>query len=583
MSDMNASERNATRRSFLKAAGATMMGVAATAGCLGLSSCSSPTTPSGQKMAGGIGKVDVDVYTDVFPVKTRNIPVIDVETDMRRRGTVAFENREIAESEIARTEECDVLVIGCGITGSCAALAASDDPNTKVICIEKMDVGRGIFEGMGVIGGKVMTEAGNFVDPAEMADITYFAANYRLPIDPVQVWVNRSGEAADWLQERFDEGDAQIKTYYKKTKDSAHGFYAPQTDLAFKSETFSEQTTSNAGGTGIFIVADLANTLSKRANADLRYNTPAVQLEREEGGRVTGAIARDADGYFRINAKNGVILATGGYDANPDMLKAWCRAEDVTNCSSWAPTLGTTGDGHLMGLKVGGKMDPIPHSVMNFCWGSPDAYYSTCFGIRDVMSGGAMINEAGRRFCSESLPYQAKANAIAAQKGYGESCWSVFGANSLGKDPETTRENLQRFIDKGWCFEADTLEGLAEAMGVPAETFVAEIERFNGFVANGKDEDFNRPMDATTQGVTSAPYYALMHQQSILATCSGLEVNADCNVIDYDNQVIEGLYAAGNASGGMFSGSYPRHIFGPSVGRCITFGYVAGKNASKGA
>lgn len=574
-----------TRRGFLKTAGFGMLGLAATTGAFGLSGCSASaaTTDSGMKMAGGIGKPDTSIYTDLFSVPTRSIPVLDVETDMDRHGNVAFEAREIAESEIVRTLDCDVLVIGCGITGSCAALSASDDASKHVVCIEKMDVGRGVFEGMGTVGGKVMTEAGNVVDPAEMADKAYFAADYRVPVDPIQTWVHRSGEASDWLQERFDEGEMQIKQYFKKENANSHGFDVPQTEIAFKSDQFTEKTLSNAGGTGLYIVKDLSNTLSKRSNVELYYSTPAVKLERGEDGRVTGAIARNDEGYVRINAKGGVVLATGGYDANPDMMKAWCRPEDIANSASWCPTLGTTGDGHLMGLEVGAAMDPIPHAVMNFNWGSPDAFYASCFGISSGLSNGILVNERGRRFCSESLPFQARGNAISAQAHYGANCWSVFGSNALGKEPEKTVEALQPFVEKGWCVTAETPQALAEAMGVPGESLAATIERYNGFVAAKKDDDFNKPIKDTTLPVEGAPFFALKHQQSILATVSGLIVDGDCRVLDYDNQVIEGLYAAGNASGGMYSGNYPRHIFGPSIGRCVTFGYVAGQNAAKEA
>ena len=77
-------------------------------------------------------------------------------------------------------------------------------------------------------------------------------------------------------------------------------------------------------------------------------------------------------------------------------------------------------------------------------------------------------------------------------------------------------------------------------------------------------------------------FYALRNQSCILATVSSLVVNYSCHVLDYDNKPIEGLYAAGGNSGGFFAGEYPRHVFGPSVGRCVTFGYVSGQNAAKG-
>ena len=85
---------------------------------------------------------------------------------------------------------------------------------------------------------------------------------------------------------------------------------------------------------------------------------------------------KNPDGsYGRINAGKGVILATGGYDANPELMEAWTRPEDYATSSWWNPGWGTTGDGHLMGIKVGAQMDPCPQPVMNFRWGNPDSFF----------------------------------------------------------------------------------------------------------------------------------------------------------------------------------------------------------------
>ena len=197
-----------SRRGFMRAAGLSLIGAAAAGGALSLAGCSSDNAQGGVAVEnkGGCGDFNESLYTDAFPVKTRNVPVIDVESGIVRQGNVAFEMRNIAENEIVRTEETDVLVCGCGLTGSVAALAASDDGETRVLCIEKMSKGRGMFEGMGVIGGSVMEAAGNEVDKAEMMDRMRHAAYYRVPIDPIKLWADRSGEAADWLQEKFDEG-----------------------------------------------------------------------------------------------------------------------------------------------------------------------------------------------------------------------------------------------------------------------------------------------------------------------------------------------------------------------------------------
>lgn len=574
-----------SRRNFLKAAGFGVLAAAASTGAFSMANPSAayasdalPATKSGvTDFSDTMG-----MYNDVFPVKMRYIPVRDVESDLDRQGNVAFEMRDFDESEITRTEDTDVLVIGAGITGTCAALAASDDGTTQVLCIEKMSEGRGMFEGMGVVGGKKMAEAGNNVDKAEAMDAMRNAAYYRVPVDPIKLWGDRSGEAADWLQERFDEGEGEIETYFKKGNPNSHFFPSVQTEIAFRSPQWSEQTTSNAGGAGIFIVKDLANTFSQRSNATLRYRNAGVKLERGDDGRVTGAICKDSEGYYRVNAKKGVILATGGFDANPQMLKAWCRPEDMTNYGSWCPNYGTTGDGQLMGLAIGGQMDPLPACVMNFDMGNEDAFYSSSTGMRPFI-GGIFINEKGVRFASESMPFQARSNAISAQKNFGEKTWRVVGSDQITVTGEELEKSVNKFEEikaKGWAFESDSIEGLAEQMGCDPATLKESIERFNGFVDAGKDEDFNRPMNGVTK-VTGDKYYATMYQSAILATVSGLVVDYYCHVLDYDNEVIPGLYAAGGASGGFFSGNYPRHIFGPSIGRCVTFGYVSGQNAAQ--
>lgn len=570
-----------SRRDFLKASGIAMLGAAAAAGAFGaqVAFADEEAVATYQPTKGVTNFNETDgMYAEVFPKDVRYIPVIDAKTDMKRQGKVAFELREIGADEITRTEETDVLVAGAGITGTCAALSASDDGTTQVMCVEKMDVGRGMFEGMGVAGGKAMTEAGYEANVVDAMDALRHAALYRVPVDPIMLWGRRSGEAADWLQEKFDEGEGQIQEAFHENKPNAHGFDVPQTEITFSSPQWSEQTLKNAGGAGIYIVRDLANTLSKRANVDLRYKTPIVQLIREDGGRVTGAICKDAEGYFQVNAKKGVILCTGGFDANPAMLKAWCRPEDICNAASWCPNYGTTGDGQLMGLAIGGQVDPLPAAVMNFDFGSPDSFYSSNLGITSLVAGGLMINEKGIRFASEALPFEARSNAISAQAHYGENCWRVASSAQVA-NPDVL-EALKPFEEKGWAFQAPSLEELAQMMDVPAETLVASIERFNGFVDAGLDEDFGRPMEGVKK-VEGDTYYAVKHQSSILATVSGLLVDYNCNVLDYDDNPIPGLYAAGGASGGFFSGNYPRHIFGPSIGRCVTFGYVSGQSAAK--
>ena len=128
-------------------------------------------------------------------------------------------------------------------------------------------------------------------------------------------------------------------------------------------------------------------------NLEIRYEMPAVQLIREDGGRVIGCIAKNGDGYVRINASKGVLLATGGYDANPEMMQAWVRPEDYESSVWWNPSWGTTGDGHMMGLSIGADMDSLPHPVMNFSNATPSTFVEKRVYFPGAMNYSIIVTE----------------------------------------------------------------------------------------------------------------------------------------------------------------------------------------------
>ena len=117
--------------------------------------------------------------------------------------------------------------------------------------------------------------------------------------------------------------------------------------------------------------------------------------------------------------------------------------------------------------------------------------------------------------------------------------------------------------------------------GEAKTNFLAEVERYNELCAKGVDEDFDRDL-AMTMPFTGSRYFALTTNSCILATVGGLTIDGNAQVLDVNNKPIGGLYATGNASGNFFAGNYPRHIPGTSIGRAITFGYVAVEHALKG-
>ena len=559
-------EAKVSRRDFLRGAG--LAGAAAGAWAL-----------TGASVSPAVAEEAAAVPTTAeLACETAWVPVRKVSCP-GPRGPVAFEAEDIPEDQITAVEDHDIVVVGAGIGGLMASLKAAEE-GADVVCIEKMTRGRACFECFGAVNAKC--QEGVDCKPTLLLDELYRSAYWRTRPEPARTYVHRSGEATDFWQAMLDKGPNKFVISQVQEEPSTCG-QPCLTDLIptelgfYDTPGLPADTAVRSGLSGMYVCLELQEVAKAYSNLDMRYSTPGVQLVRPEGGRVEGVIAKTPDGsYIRLNAKKGVILATGGFDANPELMEAWVRPEDYANSSWWNPGWGTTGDGHLMGIKIGAQMDPCPQPVMNFRWGNPDSFYDA--RTWNAIYFAILVNGEGNRFVREDLPFQSISNAQNAQPGYGVNCWEVFDETMMdGMDDAAIAE----FKEKGWLFEGATPQELASAIGVDPDGLAATIDTYNGYFADGVDLDFNRDL-ATTIPFTGKRYFALTTNSCVLATVGGLTINGNAQVLDVDDAVIEGLYATGNASGNFFAGNYPRHIPGTSIGRAITFGYVAAEHALKG-
>ena len=509
--------------------------------------------------------------------ETAWIPVQAVECP-GPQGPVAFVAEPIAADQITATEDHDIIVVGAGIGGLMASLKAAVE-GADVVCIEKMSKGRGCFECFGAVDAKC--QEGLDIKKHLLLDEIYRSAYWRTRPEPARTYVDRSGEATDFWQEMLNKGENGFVITPVQEAPSTTGMPCLTdlipTELGFyDSPCLPPDAGVRSGYSGIYVCLEMQEVAKQYSNLDLRFLTPGVQLVRNGDGPVTGVIAKTPEGdYVQLNAKRGVILATGGYDANRELMQAWTRPEDYAHSSWWNPGWGTTGDGHLMGIQVGAQMDPCPQPVMNFRWGNPASFYDA--RTWNAIYFAILVNPEGNRFVREDLPFQSVSNAQNAQPNFGAGCMEVFDETMF----EGMEDCLDEFKEKGWLFEGSTPEELAKACGVDPAGLAATIERYNSFFADGIDQDFNRDL-AMTMPFTGKRYFALVTNSCVLATGGGLTIDGDCRVLDTDNKVIEGLYATGNVSGNFFAGNYPRHIPGTSIGRAITFGYVAAEHAVKG-
>ncbi len=570
-----------SRRGLIAGAtlGAAAMGVA---GGMGAARAFGADSGSGAADAGSSAAKDataeagaadyVNIYADgvnLMPARKATCP--------GPQGPVAFESRQIDEGEIVRTEEFDLVVVGAGIGGLMATLKAAD-MGANVLLLEKMTRGRGCFECFGAVGAKC--QEGTEIDKTALLDEILRSAYYRTRPEPAVTYVNRSGEATDFWQEMLDKGSNGFKITKVEQTPSTCGFPAMtqliDSELGFyDSPALPADAGSRSGLSGIYVCLEMQEVAkSAYDNVDMRFSTPAVQLTTDGSGAVTGVIAKDADGYFRVSSKLGVILATGGYDANPRLMEAWTRPEDYATSSWWNPSWGTTGDGHMMGLAVGAQMDSVPQPVMNFRWGTPDSFADA--RTWNAVYFGILVNGRGRRFVREDLPFQCVSNAQNAQPAYGKNCWYVFDEGMM----EGMQDAVEEFEDKGWLYEGATPEELAENVGIDPQGLSATLEEYAAGFEAGADA-LGRDL-TQTMPFTGGKLYAFVSNSNVLATVGGLTIDGNCQVLDTSDRPIPGLWACGNASGNFFAGNYPRHIPGTSIGRAITFGYVAAESAVNG-
>lgn len=321
------------------------------------------------------------------------------------------------------------------------------------------------------------------------------------------------------------------------------------------------------------------------AGAELRLEHRVDELVVDEVGRVCGVGVDTRDGRRTIGARAGVLLAAGGFERNAEMRDRY----GVPATAAWtmgAP--GGLGGAIQAGIAVGADI-----ALMDQAWWSPgvmhpDGSATFTLGLR----GGIFVNAAGRRFANESRPYDQFGREVLELDDDDHPhlpFWYVFDdrfGDAIPANSTLPMGPRADYVDAGIWVTADTLEGLAERIGVPADALRSSVERFNGFSAAGVDADFHRgetPYDlffATGDGpnpalvpIDRAPFHAVRFAVSDLGTKGGLVTDPTARVRHTDGSIIDGLYAAGNTMASMSGTTYPAP--GTPIGTCMVFSYLA--------
>ena len=495
------------------------------------------------------------------------------------------------------TKDVDIVIVGAGGAGMTAAIKAADEGASVVILeSQAMAGGNSVRSTGGMNAAKTVYQDENEFDEsagveatlksarenyADNADIQALAdtvekqwADYQAnpegyfdsvelfeldtmiggkginDIELVKTLAENSSDAIDWLESigatlhnvgQF--GGASVKRIHRPVNDQG-------------------KTTA----VGAYVIPILEKNVEDRGD-EILYNTTADQILTDSDGNVAGVHATTADGgNVTVNAK-AVILATGGFGANNDMVVAQNHPELKGYITTNAA--GAQGQGITMAEAIGAgtvDMDQIQLHPTVHVDDDGNAHLIT-EGLRG--DGAILVNKEGNRFFNEVGTRDAVSNAENEQTD--GQAWLVIDQAMVDASAV-----IAGYISAGYTVTGSTYEELADAMGVPADTFAATMEKWNECVANQSDPDFNRVSFANP--LDTAPYYAILVQPGIHHTMGGLTIDTSCEVLDgVHGNVIPGLFAAGEVTGGVHGAN---RLGGNAVADFVVFGGIAGESAA---
>jgi len=515
----------------------------------------------------------------------------------------------IPADQIVATEDMDVVIVGAGLAGCCAAMAALEEGAAKVVVIDKTTgmapVGRGVhIAGFHTKVQQGLVERGLLEEP-DYAQVVRRWINWaqgRVKEQLLWKFARKSGACFDWLYDLAAEKnmDALLWNGYYHGPDYTE---YPVTHIFHQADKYEETINftfyQGAGGLDVYGNAALMPVLYEivaEKGGEIRWETKSERILRDGDGPVTGIIVSQPDGtYAQYNAKS-VVIASGDYAADDAMLKYYSPMTAYAMDARWyMPPNCDTGDMHKQAIWIGGAMQKSePHAaVMHLDFGA------SSYGFMHV-------NWEGKRFKNEDVNTQSKSVTKALQTE--KAAWTIYDSHGLEQVKEQMDKGLggglqwgqltqpvggeynleaQKIvlageIADGKVVTADTLEELAELMGVPVDNFVASVERYNELCDLGKDLDFGKRPEVMGK-IIDPPFYAGKLSADLLTMCGGLRTGLDCHVLDARDQPIDGLYVCGSCAGEFFgAGDYPTYVPGIGHGRCVTFGRIAGINAAGG-
>lgn len=510
----------------------------------------------------------------------------------------------VTETQIICIEFADVVIIGAGHAGTCAARAAAEN-NASVIVLEQQPEKSQWILGIGEIGhinskwqkryGVPEVDIDTFVNDWQLR--TNNRSNYRL----IRKYAEHCGDCFDWL----------IEPLSKEEIDTIYPVMTPQSEH-FPRSLNGIQAWAGTAQMSVKIQDAAIKASQQRAKdkgARFFFEMRACQLVKNEN-RVSEVIAQDLQGnYIRFCAKKGVILAAGDYSKNKQMCEDLLveAADLIEQGTDWSGH-GWDGSGIQMGAWAGGRLEPRSHAALGGNYSFPGF---------DLIGSTAVlrVNKYGRRYSDEGFGTHVLAATAGAKQPNG-MLWGIFDSNineqityqapchavfdytdtarfrKLADALERARQAGDQGIittEKRPLYAADTLEQLAFYLfdtDDKRDTFMKTVERYNQMCYQCKDTEFGKE-EHLLFPIDKAPFYACGQEKNshhpggqslkLLVTVSGLLIDENQQVLNEEFEPIPGLFATGNCSGTRFGFQYTTSLPGQSISIAQTLGREVGR------
>lgn len=447
-----------------------------------------------------------------------------------------------------RTAVYDAVILGAGTGGLVTAIEAHDQ-GLKVVVLEKMDwaAGNSLYASGGIAAwGTEQQRAEGHEEKREdfrrdMMKVSEGRADPRL----VDTYVENIGTDLQWLKTEIGVKFAKIA---KKPW-----------PLLWRMHNVDGQGQTG----GARLVRDLLAACNKRG-IEIRFNTKALELMVDEHFHVIGVHAKDDDGRIDFEARDGVVIATGGFSANNEMLCRYMGGALSRLVLRGSPYV--TGENVMLAAPLGAK---LVHMDQFHCGPIVEATHANPNFVIDA-GQGIDVDMRGQRFMDEVFTYTQKSMA-AATRTPENYAWHVIDSHW-----PLAKKSADKFIAmKTDVRVADTIDDLARQMGADPKVLAATVAGYNKAFKQGKLAEMDPPCSLKeSQPLDKPPFYAFPFQGGITATFGGPKIDERARIVDNEDRPIAGLYAAGNAAGGLFFGNY---IGGTQLGGATVFGRIAAR------